>query len=124
MRYNFITKLEKEQFDKLPQLDRIEFRQKFNRLEENEPNIGYFKFITFMFIAIGFILLLSFSVYNIDSETAIILLSLIPSIFKFGFISVLFLIVLEILLKLVWLKQKKILYNEYFEHKIEVKKKK
>ncbi len=124
MRYNFITKLEKEQFDKFPQLDRIEFRQKFNRLEENEPNIGYFKFITFMFIAIGFILLLSFSVYNIDSETAIILLSLIPSIFKFGFISVLFLIVLEILLKLVWLKQKKILYNEYFEHKIEVKKKK
>jgi len=124
MRYNFITKLEKEQFDKLPQLDRIEFRQKFNRLEENEPSFNYFQFFNFILIAIGFILLLSFSVYNIDSETAIILLSLIPSIFKFGFISVLFLIVLEILLKLVWLKQKKILYNEYFEHKIEVKKKK
>lgn len=33
-------KITKEQFDKLPQLDRIEFRQKRDYLENNKVEIG------------------------------------------------------------------------------------
>lgn len=124
MRYNFITKLEQEQFNKLPQLDRIEFRQKFNRLEENKPNFNIFYFLNFILIAIGFVILLSFSVYNINPELTTRLFLIIPSIFKLGFCGIIFLVMLELLLKFNWVKRRQELYNEYFEHKIEVKKKK
>ena len=124
MRYNFTTELEKEQFDKLPQLDRIEFRQKHNRIEDNKPSFNYFQFFNFILITIGFILLLSFSIYNINSDATIRLLFVIPLVVKLGMLGIIFLILLELLLKILWLKQKKELYNEYFEHKIEVKKKK
>ena len=124
MNFNFNHKFSKEDMDKLPQLDRIELRQKIHWLEENKVDVGLFPFLFSMLIIIGFIILLTSSLLSINLILALKIFYLIPTIVKLTILGVIFLFLLKILFTLTYIKNKKEIYTQYFEQKIEVKKKK
>jgi hypothetical protein len=113
----FNNKLVQEQFDKMNQLDRIEFRQKRDYLSSQSIDTGAVKFLLYMCAIIGFVFLTALGAYNINPESASVIASLIPSLFKVGLLIFIFLIVLQLLFKLIDLRKRKELFEEYFKIK-------
>jgi hypothetical protein len=112
----------KEQFNKLPQLDRIEFRQKMEYIERNKVDTNPFSFLNTILVLAGFCIIVGLLLmeWNFDSGYNLIYNTL-PFILKVGFIGFLFLIFLNIIFSQVYKKHIKNLEEEYF--KIEVKNK-
>jgi uncharacterized membrane protein len=111
----FNNKLVQEQFDKMNQLDRIEFRQKRNYLEEQKINVGVPNFLIYIFVIIGFVFLVGLGAYQISPESASTIMNMIPSIFRAGFVVFIGLLLLQVLFALMHLKKKKELFEEYFK---------
>ena len=116
--------LSQKEIDKLPQLDRIELRQKRDCLEKYyDSNLGSWYFLNKMFMIMGFIILVSISFYNISPETSFNLFSIIPLLIK---LTIMFFVILlsgEIFITIKGIKEQRKLDEEYFDFKIEVKKK-
>ena len=118
------TRITKEQFNKLPQLDRIEFRQREEKInKELDGDLGSWDFLWQMFAVIGFIVIVSLLVYNINSQVTIRLLLIIPLLIKITFGFFVALKILEIVISIKRIKEKRKLQEEYFNFKVEVKKK-
>jgi hypothetical protein len=113
----FNNKLVQEQFDEMNQLDRIEFRQKRNYLEEQKINVGAPNFLIYIFGLIGFVFLVGLEAYQISPESASTIMNMIPSIFRMGVAVFIGLLVLQLLFTLMHLKKKKELFEEYFKIK-------
>ena len=117
------SRITKEQFSKLNQLDRIEYRQRYYLTEKYYDNdFGSWYFVNKMFIIMGFIILISVSFYNIDSGVTFRLLSVIPLLIK---LTVMFFVILlggEIFMTIKRIKELKKLEEEYFKVEIKTKK--
>ncbi len=107
-------KIDKEKFNSLKQMDRIEYRQKLNEINEKLGNFGIFGFINFSMIVMGFILLLAFSSYNISKELFVSFFNILHPLSRFLVIGMVVVLLFDILGVL--LKYKKIneLNGEYF----------
>ena len=115
----------KEEFNKLSQLDRIEFRQREDKLDkELNSDLGSWDFLWGVFVLTGFIIILSLLIYNINPQSTIRILSTIPLLIKLtvGFFVALKIIEIAIIFRRG--KEKIKLREEYFDIKVETKPKK
>ena len=116
-------KITKEQFNKLNQLDRIEFRQRKDWLDKTyDNNQGSFDFIWKIIYIIGFIILLAISMYPINPDSTDKILSTLPIILKLGFICFFILWFFELGITLKNKIETKKLEGEYFKIDIKTKK--
>ncbi len=113
-------KIDKEKFNKLKQLDRIEFRQKLNYINEYFGGFSVFGFINFSMIIMGFLLLLVLSSYNISKELFVSALNLIQPTLQLLLFGIFIILLLDIVSFILKIKRLRELEEEYF--KIEVKK--
>ncbi|MFA6074077.1 MAG: hypothetical protein WC758_08220 [Candidatus Woesearchaeota archaeon] len=110
-------KINNKEFNKLSQLDRIEFRQKY--IEIGDINIDSSKFA----LSIGtFLMLFSISAYII--ETNDYFLNMIIFSLKLSFLMLFLYFIIDMIYNIIILKERRELYKEYFDFKIDVKKKK
>lgn len=114
-----------EHLKKLNQLDRIEYLLKNNKLEDEKPRHGIRDF-TYLIIGLAFyvILLGVVTMGSIGKETGIKILNTIPQIFILGTVGVIILFILYLVEIISYLKKRKKLNEEFFNFKIEKKKKK
>ena len=112
---------------KLKQLDRIEYRQKIDNIEKNNAPYNTFTFLTFILGTVGLLALLSVGMYNINSSSAFLFLSLAKLILIIGFFFYIILFMFNMGYHLKEIKQKRLLILEYFDYvgyeKKELKKK-
>lgn len=121
MKIELNHKITEEDFNKLPQLDRIEFRQKRDYLENNRCDLNPLEVLQPMFIIIGFIMLVGLGLYNINLESTYAVLNLIPLAIKlFVFLFIIFLF-LQIAEGIIFQKQKRLLIDSYFKQEIKFK---
>ena len=113
-------KIDKEKFNKLKQLDRIEYRQKLEEINLKCGKINLPGFINHSVYILGFILLLAISSYSINKEMFVSFLNIILPLSKLLLIVGFIIFIMDILGFFV--KHKKIneLNEEYFL--VEVKK--
>lgn len=111
-------RIDKEKFNKLKQLDRIEFRQKLNRIEDMGFSLGS------IMLCLGVIVCVFLSALIISQEiTGEVNMNIFNLLAKFLFFLFLVVIIeffLIFVFTLVRIKLRKELFEEYF--KIEVKK--
>jgi len=107
---------------KLKQLDRIEYRQKIDNIEKNNAPYNTFTFLTFILGTVGLLALLSVGMYNINSSSAFLFLSLAKLILIIGFFFYIILFMFNMGYHLKEIKQKRLLILEYFDY-VEYKKK-
>ena len=113
-------RIDKEKFNQLKQLDRIEYRHKLNEIKEYFDGFGFFSFVNWSMIILGFVLLLAISSYSISEELFLSLLSIIFPLGKILIFLALFLLICEIIESFVKWKKIKELEEEYFS--VEIKK--
>ena len=117
-------KINQEKFNQLSQLDRIEFRQKYDRIE-NFFNGSVLVSFSYMFaFALAFILLMYVGLLNISAEVAKqFLLNMLPlvSIVKIVFIVAFIFDIIIVVIKVV---NKDKLQKEYFKETVKPKLKK
>ena len=113
-------KIDKEKFNKLKQLDRIEFRQKLNYINEYFGGFSVFGFINFSMIIMGFLLLLVLSSYNISKELFVSALNLIQPTLQLLLFGIFIILLLDIVSFILKIKRLRELEEEYFS--VEVKK--
>ena len=106
----------KEDFNKLNQLDRIEFRQKMyflnKRREESDPQpVGFF----YILLTIcGFIFLCALGMYNINPSSFVTLMNIIPTIIYYGIVFFTILIIIRLYFYCRYKKEEQEIINEYF----------
>ncbi len=115
-------KIKQEHFDKLSQLDRIEFMLKLKRIEENNYGVLY-PFIKLMFMVIGFVMLLSIGFYNISKEVFLTLTSLRIPLMRLTIVGIIICLGIDTLSIYSSHKKIKELANKFFKFKVEVRKK-
>ena len=121
MRIKLNHEITEEEFNKLPQLDRIEFRQKRDYLNNNRIDLNPLGLFQPMFIIIGFIMLIGLGLYNLNPESTYTLFNLIPLVVKlFAFLFGI-LLVLQIAEVIIFHKQKRLFIDSYFKQEIKVK---
>lgn len=111
----------KEEFYKLSQLDRIEYRQKEDRINKKFSGSITLDLINSVFIFLGFYLLVIFGIYNISTAAAISLTSTLPEIIRIFILFSIVTIALDGIRIYVKVKLFKELYEEFFKLKLEVK---
>jgi len=115
--------ISQEEFDKLPQLDRIELRQKRDFLKEEYKEMGFFSFLNTIIKWAAYLFLLSFVLFDVSPEASFNILNIIPFVFRVGLIICLFLTIGDIILKINHNKKMNKLYLEYFKQETRVNKK-
>ncbi len=114
--------MNKKDFDKLPQLDRIEYRQRADRIEDYfGGSLLVFRLIYIFAFVIGFVLLMYVGLLNISAETAknfIIALYPLVKTIKIVFIVALAFDIAVIILKS---KRRNELTKEFFDCKTIIK---
>ena len=116
------SRITKEQFSKLNQLDRIEYRQKRDYIERQfEGGLGSWDFLNRMFALMGFIIIIALLVYNINPKYMISIFSILILLIKITIIFFIILITAELIIIYKKNKEKRKLNEEYFNFKIEVK---
>ena len=114
-------KIKQEHFDKLSQLDKIEFMLRLKRIEEEDSNILY-GFGKLMFMFIGFVMLLSIGFYNINEEVFLTLTSLWIPLLRWTIVGVIICLGIDMFSIYITHKKTKELINKFFKFKVEVKK--
>lgn len=120
-------KIKEEDVMKLKQLDRIEFRQRWDRLIENEFEFPAICISNILFVMGGFTLLVFFGIANLVGllEQTFILFYASIKLFTVGICVFLFGSLLNIFFYyIIHKKHRQEFLEEYFEFKKEVKKKK
>lgn len=121
MRRLFITtNIEQEDFWKLNQMDRIEFRQRYRELEHEQTKTGFFGALIVISTIAAVVLLLAAIFYpnNVILSNSLFFLS--ANIFKTAIIVFLFLLVLQLCLSFRHYLLKKQLISEYFTTELKV----
>jgi uncharacterized membrane-anchored protein len=111
----------KEDFYKLNQLDRIEYRQRLDFIDREHTNTNPGGFMDAILLIIGFVFLVALGMYNIQPEAMASVLNLIPLIFQVGLGVFIVLVLLDFIFKYITSKKKRELVNEYFPLKLEHK---
>jgi len=115
-------KITEENLKNLKQLDRIEFRQRYQILQENKPEIGAPDFLFKMSGIMGFVFLTGLIIMLINKEAGATILSILPPLVGVSFIVFFALIFLTIAFEFIQYKLYKKLIGEYFKEEIKVKK--
>jgi len=123
MKFNY-KNISQEEMDKLPQLDRIELRQKRDWLEHNKIDMGAFSFLNMMLIVSGLLLLTSIILLNLNIASTIKLLESMFLVIRIGIYGFLMLFIFQIAANIKHRKQMTMIHEYYFEQKTEVKRKK
>ena len=123
MKFDY-KKIRNEDFNKLPQLDRIELRQKIDYVNLNKSDMGSFSFLNSMLCLAGFIMLLSLGVWNINPEAGQNLFRFLILPIKIGLWGLIILSLLQIISNINFKKKLNNLYGSYFEQKVNIKKNK
>jgi len=110
-------KIKQEDFDKLPQRDRIEFLIRLKRIEERHEIGAGFYFVKVIFILIGFLILLSISSYNISEDLFISIFSLISKVCSIAIFGIIFCLGLDAISIYLYHKKIKGLTNKFFDSK-------
>lgn len=108
-------RITEKELSKLKQLDRIEFRQVYKKIEDDFINFEPFAFFNQMLWLLFFVVLLVIGIYNISPESSLKLFYLIPLIFKIGLFGFIGLFILNVISFLSNSKKKKHLINKYFK---------
>ncbi len=114
-------KIKEEDFDKLNQLDRIEYLLRIKRIDDRRISSGWFNLFKIYFFAISFIILISFIVVYNDSETAVKLISTLVPITNVFRILIFVCLIIEIYSLITYVKNIKKLQNKFFTEKLEIK---
>ncbi len=114
-------KIKQEHFDKLSQLDRIEFMLRLKRIEDNGYGVLY-PFMKLMFIAMGFLFLVGINFYSINETIFISIFSLLSMVAKITVGAMIILTTLDMFSYYLSHKKIKELTNKFFKFKVEVKK--
>jgi len=117
-------KIKQEEFDKLPQLDRIELRQKRDYINENRLDFDPFGFLKHIFMAPGFVFLLAIILINNNLDASVRFLSLFVTILKIGIYGFIILFIFQLISYIKHRDFMNEMYSQYFDQKTEVKKKK
>lgn len=114
-----------KEFDKLPQLDRIEFRQKEIKLDKEiqDLKIGGINFINHMFILIILLFISVFTLYNVDKDASLSMALVTIFIIKITLILGFLMIVYDIFIMGLGIKRSNKLKEEYFIIEIKPNKK-
>lgn len=116
-------KIEKKDFYKLKQLDRIEYRQRKQYIEE-QTNCGSLNYIYFIGIISFMCIISSLIIYSIDGAIHYEILGALISVGNFGSALVVICVIIEVIIRIIGtlIQNKKLneLNEEYF--KIKVKK--
>jgi hypothetical protein len=119
-----VSKKFKEQIDKLPQLDRIEFRQRYDAVEEWNMGVSWlWNFTLFIFIAMACTTLIIVSIANASNNFSIIkdFLIAVKPIFIFTGFDFGLCFILYALQENIRSKMHRRLWDEYFETKVKKK---
>ena len=112
--------MKEEYIMKLKQLDRIEYRQRYILLKQEEPKFSFFPFLM-MIGTIFYIFLLGVILLETNHpDSAAHLMNLIPLLSRVLILLVILYGSLYFYLSLLWIKKRNVLEKEYF--KVEVKK--
>ena len=109
-----------KELSKLKQLDRIEFRQRYEKFKREKTDVGIFSFINTMFVILGFVILFGAIFYvggNYDVFAQMMLV--VKKIVILTTIGATLLLLLDIIYAIKDKNAKKKLIEEYF--KIEAK---
>ena len=118
----FKKRLKQEEFNKLPQLDRIEFRQRKEDIERNFiTDLGSFKFLWNMFLLMGLVILIAVSFYSISPASTLSILGVLPLMIRLTTCFFVILVFGEIMLNIKKSKIKRELNEEYFKQEVKVK---
>jgi hypothetical protein len=111
----------KEQFNKLNQLDRIEFRQKRELIKSEKIDLCPWQFMNFIYFIIGFSLLMFLQLWQINLELANSFMMKLSRVYPMMFLFAIALFLGNILFELINKKRIKELNQEYFEVKCKKK---
>ncbi len=114
-------RIDKEKFNKLKQLDRIEFRQKSDRIKSWQSYSLGFSFLKMLMFVVFFIILIlpqGYLAFGVEFTQAI--LNAFRNIFPILVYAIVFGFIIDLVFSLIRIKNLGELYKEYF--KIEVKK--
>ena len=115
-------RITKEQFNKLKQLDRIEFIQRKDYIEKYyDGNLGSWDLLNRMLVIIGFVLIIALLFYNINPSSTYRILGVIPTLIKLAIVFFVFLKIVEIVIYMKQRKEINKLEEEYFNFNVEVK---
>jgi len=118
-------RINEEKLNELNQLDRIEFRQRYDKIERDKPEYEIFIFMWKMFEIIGFVFLIgTILLSNGHIEAATLMFNIIPLICRLSIIAIVILFFAAIIALYFYSKKKGSLIKEYFDFKIETKHKK
>lgn len=110
---------------KLKQLDRIEFRQRYNEVEKRLINFGSFQFFLQMIYIWGYMILISLILLvGGYSESSSSILGLTPVVLRITIIIYIILFSLDLCSIYKNNKEKRILLKEYFDDSIKIRKSK
>jgi hypothetical protein len=120
-----MIKINKEYFNKLNQLDRIEFMLKKNKIDELNGSSGLPSFIYDMTVLLLLLIVISFILYtNGFIEQAIIIVSIMQLASKLLVLGIIIIIGIELIIYVIYYKKNKELLKEYFDVKVKTRKNK
>jgi hypothetical protein len=114
------TEIKKEDFWKLHQLDRIEFRQRLQNIKDEHVYVGVYSWINTILGLSLFCFLLSVVSFGYNQQLASTFMSLIPEIITVGVWIAIFLLIVQQVLNYKTNKAKKKLVSEYFSTDLKV----
>jgi hypothetical protein len=114
-------KITPEQFDCLPQLDRIEYRQKQDRINKHFKTNYFIGLTNSFFFIMAFIVLSSIGLWNINPEAGINIIALLPLLFKVYVVSAVTFLFIDFYSWFMCRSELKELDEYYFSFKTEVK---
>lgn len=104
-----------KELSKLKQLDRIEFRQIYKKIDDEFMDFEPFVFFNKMIWLLFFVVIVVIGIYNISPESSLKLFYLIPLIFKIGLFGFIGLFILNVISFLSNSKKKRHLIDKYFK---------
>ena len=111
-----------EQFNKLKQLDRIEYRQRDSRIREHYQCGSFFSFLNISLMIIAIMVLIILNMISLDMELAVQLTSATILIGKVLFFGLFICVVSDMVIFMLKCKYLFELQKEYFNFKVEIKK--
>lgn len=114
------TQIKKDDFWKLSQLDRIEYRQRLQNIKDEHVELGIFNLINVMLGISLFCFLLAVVSYGYNQQLAITFLNLIPKIINVGIWFSIFLLILQQFFNYKTYKAKRELLAEYFSTDLKI----
>ena len=108
-------KINQEKFDELNQLDRIEFRQKEDRIEKEWGESTFFSFISSLMPVLGFLIIIALIGFLISKEVFISIMEAVITILKVFTVFLVLLFIADIFITIKKRKEIHKLEEEFFK---------